>query len=538
MIFAGSDNGWNLNIGITSVIYIQSSFAAVLKMVDEKSLETKVRRFQKWIGRNADFFKKNDDLRAEFVKTFPESVIRTITKERYSQGLNNLDTFCYWVEQKTQRLGSIFGSQVYKFGLWYSGKNKKYETTERYDNNPDVAIVEIRKHIGDLLKAGKIQDLNQISKNPLSPMFKGKILFLYFPDLYLNVFSEKAVDYFIKVLEVHFSESVKTVEEKRHILLQWKNSNPTMVKLRANEWTSDMFSEFLYREFKDEYGMIMKIVFNDQTGLDPTTYLNELESGYWDNTGWGTTKDIMKGGVAKKGRTKLLLYDTEKKAVTAEFEVTQVKKSRKDKEFPFKNKFSTSSVRIFEHPLLVEHIASVPGLENIQRAQGPAFKISSYQYAELTDSSVFSHDGRSEATAYPHHSEEADKELGNLGELFVMDFEKNNLRKLGHKGILLADKVEKVGDTLHYDIRSFLPSGKEIFIEVKTTVNDCNKHFYITHSEMEQSKRNPGKYFLYRVYNFDKTSKTGEIKKYEGNIADHFDFEGITFRAVPKVTIL
>ena len=61
--------------------------------------------------------------------------------------------------------------------------------------------------------------------------------------------------------------------------------------------------------------------------------------------------------------------------------------------------------------------------------------------------------------------------LGCAGEEFVLNFEHFRLHNLGQK--VLADKIEYVaktkGDGLGYDVLSFDPSGRERFIEVKTT---------------------------------------------------------------------
>lgn len=63
------------------------------------------------------------------------------------------------------------------------------------------------------------------------------------------------------------------------------------------------------------------------------------------------------------------------------------------------------------------------------------------------------------------------RDLGAAGELAILAYEQRILRAAGHAK--LADRVEHValtqGDGTGYDILSFEPSGKEKFIEVKTT---------------------------------------------------------------------
>lgn len=99
------------------------------------------------------------------------------------------------------------------------------------------------------------------------------------------------------------------------------------------------------------------------------------------------------------------------------------------------------------------------------------------------------------------------KRIGDLGEKWVINYETEKLRKLGkHK---LAEKVEhyskEKGDGSGFDIKSFNEFGKEIYIEVKTTIGGISTPFYITIQELKRSKKEKKKYFLYRLYNYKLT---------------------------------
>ena len=135
-----------------------------------------------------------DKLRRQFVKEFPASRIRSLEIDQYVlgrsvDGLPDRDNFCYWVEWRTARLGHITGATASKFGLYIDKKTQQYKHTKRFRGKED-AIETIRKDIVDLIRAGRSSDLEAIDRNPLSPMFKGKILFLYHPDKHLNIFAE------------------------------------------------------------------------------------------------------------------------------------------------------------------------------------------------------------------------------------------------------------------------------------------------------------------------------------------------------------
>lgn len=105
--------------------------------------------------------------------------------------------------------------------------------------------------------------------------------------------------------------------------------------------------------------------------------------------------------------------------------------------------------------------------------------------------------------------------LGELGEEFVYNIEKNSVAVFNKD---YADKVEHVsklyGDKYGYDISSIDINGNNLKIEVKTTTGDCDTPFYISKNELRFLKENENEgAILYRVYNFNEETKTGQIKK-------------------------
>ncbi len=100
--------------------------------------------------------------------------------------------------------------------------------------------------------------------------------------------------------------------------------------------------------------------------------------------------------------------------------------------------------------------------------------------------------------------EASNQSLGKSGEQFVMNYEMARLIQLGKEQ--LADKIEQVsisiGDSAGYDIHSYEVTGKDRFIEVKTTKYGKYTPFYITNNELQFSHEYKNKYFLYRVFGF------------------------------------
>lgn len=203
-----------------------------------------------------DSYDSNDqileDLREEFVNSFPVDFIRNnMTIEEYAEGHEDRDNFCYRVERKLNGLGSARGGTAKKFGIYYSKDDQKYiinKVWQTPEGNPDVSLSfkKLKNRIADLIEDGENEDIRAIAKNPLSPMFKMKILSLYYPDKYLNIFSEKMLDFFLfQFYERRFSNKV-SLFKKQKLLLEVKNADKV-----ACEWNNIKFGNYLYHLFPE-----------------------------------------------------------------------------------------------------------------------------------------------------------------------------------------------------------------------------------------------------------------------------------------------
>lgn len=124
------------------------------------------------------------------------------------------------------------------------------------------------------------------------------------------------------------------------------------------------------------------------------------------------------------------------------------------------------------------------------------------------------------------------KKLGDAGERLVLEFEMQSLREQGKED--LAAKVRHVaaieGDGAGYDIESFYSDGRHKYIEVKTTKDSIATDFFISVNEVAFSASHRDSYCLYRVYNFDPNTMSGEHFVLEGSIEEHFDLTPIEYR--------
>ena len=109
-------------------------------------------------------------------------------------------------------------------------------------------------------------------------------------------------------------------------------------------------------------------------------------------------------------------------------------------------------------------------------------------------------------------------EIGDLGEFIVMGYERTRLIDAGCAD--LVDKIRRISiedDSAGYDILSFSEDGSELYIEVKSTVQDYDCGFYISLNEISvaNSMFSQGKqYVVYRVYNINESEGTAVIKQY------------------------
>lgn len=109
-------------------------------------------------------------------------------------------------------------------------------------------------------------------------------------------------------------------------------------------------------------------------------------------------------------------------------------------------------------------------------------------------------------------------EIGNKGEIFIMETERKKLKSLGLNHTDYPKHVALESATYGYDITSLDENNNEIFIEVKTTtrrIDDINsRSFFISSHEHNVYTQDKQKYKLYRVYDIE-NSPSHEILNLE-----------------------
>ena len=126
--------------------------------------------------------------------------------------------------------------------------------------------------------------------------------------------------------------------------------------------------------------------------------------------------------------------------------------------------------------------------------------------------------------------EALNRSLGDAGEALVMAFERARLMREGKD--YLARNVEQVsktvGDHAGFDIRSYEVSGRDRFIEVKTTRYGKLTPFYISTGEVRFSEANANAYHLYRLFEFRQTPRLFQLR---GDVGRHVQLQAVNYRA-------
>jgi Domain of unknown function (DUF3883) len=124
------------------------------------------------------------------------------------------------------------------------------------------------------------------------------------------------------------------------------------------------------------------------------------------------------------------------------------------------------------------------------------------------------------------------RSLGVAGEEWVLDLEREQLRRTGHDDLASAVRwvAREDGDGAGYDIRSFRTDGAERLIEVKTTNLGRLTPFYITRWEVDLSRERAERYSLYRVHGFNRDPR---IYVLDGSVEEKAKLDPKVFLGIP-----
>jgi 5-methylcytosine-specific restriction enzyme B len=131
-----------------------------------------------------------NQLWTDFLAVWPKERLSSMTLAEYSQS-GRQDTLTYWLESKTEQLGSIWGGSAFKFGI-YNRASKEvkardrglvfandYGWYEKYGATADEAFQTVRGILVKIADAAARLDLEAIESIAFSRAIKWKLAFLY-----------------------------------------------------------------------------------------------------------------------------------------------------------------------------------------------------------------------------------------------------------------------------------------------------------------------------------------------------------------------
>lgn len=129
-------------------------------------------------------------------------------------------------------------------------------------------------------------------------------------------------------------------------------------------------------------------------------------------------------------------------------------------------------------------------------------------------------------------------ELGRLGEEFIIRYETERILNFAPED---ADRIihlsDVQGDGAGFDIISLNEDGSDRYIEVKTTKGNLDTPFYMTENERLyfELHKEEGDLFIYRVYNFDETTRKGELEIIPAEtLFTEYQFDPISYKVFKK----
>jgi len=184
--------------------------------------------------------------RGQFIQKFPLDSLLNLTVDEYVIG-HQKPSFCYFVEPGTKDWANIMGATSFKFGIYF-GRTKsdpahKYRFAERFGTNEKEAFEAVKVAVLDLVKLGEEEqpDFAAIDANPLSQMFKAKILSLYFPERFLPVCSAEHLD--MLGSKLGFPEDLPH-SQYQNLLHTAKKRHP-----KTRGWSEPKFMAFMYKVY-------------------------------------------------------------------------------------------------------------------------------------------------------------------------------------------------------------------------------------------------------------------------------------------------
>ena len=242
---------------------------------------------------------EKDKIYKEFNNKFPLEKLRKLTLEEYTN-TERSNSFCYWVEKKTEKLGSIWGGSAYKFGIFKIGGNIKdkkgtlsdneYAWYSKYGQSREEAYRNVHSNIIRLVEAAQNGNFEEIDSIDLGTVYKWKIAFLYSNKKLLNIYLPEAIVYLANRYDGNFNIN-SPISEMQQVILSnfdskksiWQNGNElwniwknsSAARKNKSEQEDDEFEPNI-QKYKDFLKKHRNIILHGAPGTGKTYLANQI----------------------------------------------------------------------------------------------------------------------------------------------------------------------------------------------------------------------------------------------------------------------
>jgi len=194
---------------------------------------------------------EKQELLAEFLERWPEHVVRNMHLTEYI-GVNNKDTFTYWVEFRMRPLGSIKGGYATKFGIFQRKNQRKskgnyrddamYTWMSRLGNTAQEAFASIRLDLLKVIAYAAVGAFHKIDDVGIPNLFKWKVASLYSNERLVPIFRKETLFKIAGAYGVKTSAYTK-ISEIQQLLISQKPADEDIYA----------YMDRLYKEFGDRH---------------------------------------------------------------------------------------------------------------------------------------------------------------------------------------------------------------------------------------------------------------------------------------------
>ncbi|MED4691299.1 hypothetical protein [Peribacillus frigoritolerans] len=202
-----------------------------------------------------DYITFSENKRQEFIQRFPLNSLPEMPVNEYAD-TSTRDAFIYWLEHK-EVLGGIGGGNASKFGIYRGGNGqycmgastKKKELTgeeleTEYGNLRDQIVINL-----SLAAEDRIEEM-KFTKLKVWPMVMLKILNIYYPEKFFNVYARKVLDPLAEDLQLP-AELFKE-RTRNYILLQYLEYKRLKEIEPFKDWDYVKLSEFIWKRYGEK----------------------------------------------------------------------------------------------------------------------------------------------------------------------------------------------------------------------------------------------------------------------------------------------